>query len=101
MNVSFFSAHIGANQGIDNPAAIPDVQGWTVWKQSQTEIYIIKHDLGLTDPERQLHIVATPMDTETIIVVSSIESDQFTISTWAPGSIPKASAFMFIATYRP
>ena len=55
-----YSANIEENQGFNNPVPVADIEGWTVWKQQQTEIYVIKHNLGLTNPERQLHIVATP-----------------------------------------
>ena len=99
MSTSLFSAKIEANQGFDNPAEIPEIEGWTVWKQHQTEIYVIKHNLGLANPERQLHIVATPMESNTIIIIESIEADQFTISTWHPNGGSKDSPFMFIARY--
>ena len=97
MFTSLFSAHIEENQGFDNPVPISDIKGWTVWKQQQTEIYVIKHDLGLTDPKRQLHVVATPMEANTILVIESIENNQFTISTWLPSGGSKNSSFMFIA----
>ena len=96
-----YSANIKKNQGFDNPEPIADIEGWSVWKQQQTEIYIIKHELGLDNPERQLHIVATPMESNTIIIVESIEADQFTVSTWHPNGVSKNSSFMFIAVHNP
>lgn len=98
---TLFSAKIDSNQGFDNPTPIADLDGWTVWKQQQTEIYVIRHNLGLTNPGRQMHIVATPMDANTILVIESVERDQFTVSTWLPGPTSTDSAFMFIAVQRP
>lgn len=97
MFASLYTAHISKNQGFDNPAPIADIEGWTVWKQQQTEIYVIQHNMGLTDPLRQLHVVATPMESNTVLVIESMESNQFTISTWLPNGGSKSSAFMFIA----
>jgi hypothetical protein len=95
-----FSAKIEANQGFDSPEPIAGLNGWTVWKQSQTEIYVIEHNLGLSEPDRQLHIVATTMTTNTIVNIESIESNRFRVSTWLAGSAPApvATAFMFVAT---
>lgn len=100
MFISIYSAKIEANQGQVSPEPIIDIEGWTVWKQDQLEIYKIIHNLGLTNPERQMHVVATPMDTDTILIISNMESNQFTVSTWKPGAVAKESAFMFIATHR-
>jgi len=101
-NPAIYSAKIEEGQGFSNPEPIADISGWSVWKQEQTEIYVIKHNLGLADPDRQLHIVATPMELDTILVVERVESNQFTISTWtAQNSSPKDSAFMFIAVQHP
>ena len=97
-NPKIVSAKIESGDGFAAPVPIPDIEGWTVWKEHQTEIYKITHNLGLTDPERQMHVVATPMDFDTILVVQHIGSNDFIISAWGPGTTPKASAFMFIAT---
>jgi len=95
-----FSAKIEANQGRINPAQISEINGWTVWKMDQIELYIVKHNLGLTDPERQMHIVATPELPDTFLTITSVESNQFTVYTWGPNSALKDSAFMFIAALR-
>ena len=97
---TIFSARIEANQGFNAPAPILDIEGWTVYKSEQTEIYTITHNLGLSSPERQMHIAATPMDINTTLAIQDIGSNSFTISTWSSdNSLPKQSAFMFIATY--
>lgn len=97
MFTSIFSAHIEENQGFDNPEDIIDIEGWTVWKQQQSEIYLIKHNLGLTDPKRQLHVVASPTEENTILTIINMESDQFIISTRGLNGESKNSAFMFTA----
>ena len=96
-----YSANIEENQGFDNPAPIVEIDGWTVWKHQQTEIYVITHNLGLANPERQLHIVATPMEKDTVLIIESIESNQFTVSTWNIHGASKDSSFMFIAVHNP
>lgn len=95
-----FSAKIDAGQGYSAPAEIVNITGWTVYKSEQTEIYTITHNLGLSNPAGQMHIVATPMDINTQLIVQSVESNSFTISTWTSNSLDaKQSAFMFIAIY--
>ncbi len=110
-----FSATIAVNQGEthpdqgdNDPADIPEISGWKVLKPSGTiEFYKIIHNLGLTDPERQMHIVATPVATpdihNTILTIEHVGSNDFTISTGYPmppgdnSLMEKQSAFMFIA----
>jgi hypothetical protein len=91
----FFSAHVDGSQGFQNPEPLADIPGWTVWKKGQTEIYEITHNLGLVNPDRQMHIVATPMKPNIKLCVESVEKDHFTISTW--GNTSQSSSFMFIA----
>ena len=92
-----YSAVIEESQGFDNPEPIDGLEGWTVWKQSQTEIYLIKHNLGMTNPSHQLHLIAKPMNPDIILKIESNNSNQFVISTWLPGDMPAMTALMFCA----
>jgi len=94
-----FSARIPADAGFNTPQPIPGLPGWTVSKKQQTEIYVITHNLHLKDPAQQMHVVASPMDVNTVLIVQNVEHDSFTISTWTPNVAAKQSAFMFIAAY--
>ena len=99
-NPRIYSAKINAQAGFDSPEPIPGLPGWTVWKQQQTEIYKIQHNLGLTSPETQLHIVATAMEINTILILQNITSNDFVISIWTPNNqAPKQSDFMFMAAH--
>lgn len=105
-NPIIYSARIERDQGTttppdQTPEPIRDITGWAVWKHYQLEIYEIQHNLGLSEPEKQMHVVASPMENNTIVTVEEIESNGFTISTWSTAATPKASAFMFIAVHYP
>ena len=114
---TIFSASIAAHQGEtdpeqgeNDPANIPEINGWKVLRQGNDEFYKIIHNLGLTDPERQMHIVAIPVATpdthNTILTIEHVGSNDFTISTGFPmppgdnSLMAKQSAFMFIAVLR-
>ncbi|MCF6235986.1 MAG: hypothetical protein L3J70_06380 [Gammaproteobacteria bacterium] len=105
-NVKTYSAYIDKHQGFNSPEPIPNIEGWTVWKMEQTEIYKITHNLELTNPEHQLHIIATPMNANTILIIDSVASNEFTISTWRSDSgrlddrFTTASSFTFIAVQK-
>lgn len=91
-----YSANIGRNQGFDAPESIDGLNDWTVDKEGQTEIYNIHHNLGLSNPDRQLHIVATTrgLDGSAVeLLVAGNDSNSFTIITWA--------SFTFIAVLHP
>ena len=100
-NSRIFSANIAESEGFDTPAPIPSLPGWTVWKKGQTEIYVITHNLELSDPTRQMHIVATPKNYNAILSISSVDRNEFTVSTWNFNGATTRSAFMFIAIYYP
>lgn len=100
-NSRIFSANIAESEGFDTPAPIPSLPGWTVWKKGQTEIYVITHNLELSDPTRQMHIVATPKNYNAILSISSVDRNEFTVSTWNFNGATTQSAFMFIAIYYP
>lgn len=97
-----YSAKIEQQQGLDDPSPLPDIPGWYVEKLSQTESYHIVHNMNLSDPDRQLHIVVTPQEHGTFALVSVNQSNSFTITTWGTGQdpTPKDSAFMFVAVRR-
>lgn len=59
MTQLIFSGRVHAADGFDSPVPSQGPSGWTVYKEQQTEIYLITHNLGLTDPEGQLHITVT------------------------------------------
>ncbi|MBZ2168712.1 MULTISPECIES: hypothetical protein [Marinobacter] len=95
--VSLFSAKVNAGDGFDSPAPLADIPGWTVDKQSQTEIYVINHNLNLSSPDRDLHVVVTPMTPLCTAVVESLDANSFRVSTWTLGEAPTQTDFMFIA----
>lgn len=95
--LSLFSAKINGGDGFDSPAPIVDLPGWTVFKQQQTEIYVITHNLGLCDPDRDMHVVVTPMSPHCIAIVESLDENSFRVSTWRTNEAPMQSDFMFIA----
>lgn len=102
-----FSASIAVHQGDPDTVDIPEINGWKLSRPGMHEFYKITHNLGLTDPERQMHIVATPIATpdihNTILTIEHVGSNDFTISTGFPmppgdnSLMAKQSAFMFIA----
>jgi hypothetical protein len=101
-----YSGYIGAQQGFSAPAPFAGPPGWTVFKQQQTEIYVVQHNLALVRPEAQLHVTVTAHATFVLPVVS-VSSNSFTVSTWqlwagtpqAPA--PIQSDFMFVAVFYP
>lgn len=96
---TLYSAKVNAGDGFDAPAPLADISGWTVSKMEQTEIYKITHNLGLAEPERDLHVVATSMSAEATVVVSSLDADSFTISAWGEQTTPAQTDFMFFAVH--
>lgn len=100
-----YSARIEENQGFDAPEPIPEINGWSVFKQQNSETYIIQHNLGLSNPDRQLHIVAMPVGRpfgkfDRVLKLESNESNQFLITTWVwPELTTLTSAFTFIAVH--
>ena len=101
---TIFSAMIHAGAGFESPVPIEDIPGWTVDKQHQTGVYKIIHNLGLTNPLGQMHIVATPWRTNTFLTLTKVDSDYFVISSTAPNGGDggdRETDFMFIATYYP
>lgn len=88
-----YSAVIGANDGFDQPAPINGLPGWTVYKETQTEIYKITHNLGAI-----MNVVATPMSNNTVLAVGAVTANSFIVSSWnASADAPKSSAFTFVA----
>lgn len=96
---NLYSAKVNAGDGFDSPAPLADIPGWTVSKMGQTEIYKITHNLGLSVPERELHVVATSMSAEATVVVSSLDADSFTIAAWGDQTTPTQTDFMFFAVH--
>lgn len=93
------SAKIDAAQGADTPAPIADIPGWEVFKMEQTEVYEIRHNLGLSEPERDMHVTATSMTAGVAVVVSPLKENSFIVSAWGENQTPRQTDFMFIATY--
>jgi hypothetical protein len=92
-----YSAKVNAAEGFDSPAPLADIPGWTVFKQQQTEMYIITHNLNLPDPERDLHVVATSMNSAARVAIEYVKSDSFKISAWVDNMAPVQTDFMFVA----
>lgn len=95
--LSLFSAKIDGGEGFDSPAPVVDLPGWTVFKQQQTEIYVITHNLNLSDPNRDMHVVVTPMTPHCNAIVESLDENSFRVSTWTTNEAPMQSDFMFLA----
>jgi len=99
---AIYSGHITAQQGFSAPTSFDGPAGWTVFKQNQTEIYIVTHNLGLANPEHDLHIVATPKEPYRSLFIAA-GPNSFTVQCWqmwagveqAPA--PSATDFMFVA----
>jgi hypothetical protein len=92
-----FEGHIEQNQGFDAPAPVAGLPGWTVNKQQQTEIFIVRHGLGLADPAR-LQITATADDARYQAIVERNEADEFMIRTYDPANdAPAMTGFQFRA----
>ncbi|BES69258.1 hypothetical protein RE428_02760 [Marinobacter nanhaiticus D15-8W] len=96
---TLYSAKVNAGDGFDSPAPLADISGWTVSKMGQTEIYKITHNLGLSDPERDLHVVATSMSAGVDVIVSSLDENSFTCSAWGAETTPTQTDFMFVAVH--
>lgn len=94
---TIYSAKVNAGDGFDAPADLVDIPGWTVFKQLQTEIYLITHDLNLPDPPRDMHVVATSMTPGVQVVVERVEENSFTVSAWGESLVPVQTDFMFVA----
>lgn len=99
MKQIIFSGRVNANDGFNSPVPVHGPSGWTVDKKLQTEIYEITHNLGLTDPEEQLHVIVTAMKSGVVINVEDVTANSFRVSTWIGDTAPTDSDFMFIAVY--
>ena len=97
--ITIYSAKINAGEGHSSPSQLADIPGWTVFKMHTTEVYEITHNLNLSDPERDLHIVATSMNSDATVVIGNLKSNSFIVNTWAPDTAPIQADFMFIAKH--
>ena len=91
-----YSGYITENEGFNGPEPFAGPPAWTVDKMGQTEIFKIRHGLGLKKPSR-LRVVVTTVKSMTIANVESITADDFTISVWTLGSAPAMTGFHFVA----
>jgi len=96
---TIFSAKVNAGDGFSSPVPLADLPGWTVYKSEQTEIYIITHNLNLSNPERELHVVATSMDPRAHVVIGGLTANSFTVSAWTSDLAAIATDFMFVAVH--
>ncbi|SFM53630.1 hypothetical protein [Marinobacter zhejiangensis] len=99
-SMTLYSAAIQANEGFDSPVPVEGLPGWTVFKQQQTEIYVITHNLNLSNPGLEMQVVATSMSPQVRVVVQHVDPNSFTVSSWHDNSIPAQTDFMFIATHK-
>ena len=96
-----FIGCIGINDGFKSPEPIPGLPGWTVYKSEQTEIYEVIHNLGLTNPNEQLHVFIHTFNPDTHSEIQSA-GNSFTISTWLNDSGgATGSDLTFTAVYNP
>ncbi|WP_196159669.1 hypothetical protein [Reinekea sp. G2M2-21] len=83
MSKTIFSAKLNAVDGFNEPVPVQGIPGWTVFKKRQSEIYEVTHNLGLSHPELEFQVVATPMSDNARVVVESVDENSFTLSTWS------------------
>jgi len=96
-----YSGHVKADDGFAAPAAFDGPPGWTVFKSNQTEIYKITHNLHLTNPSKQLHVVLT-METLDVQAQIGQSADSFTLTTLkGPGHVAAQTNFTFVAVHYP
>jgi|GEM_PF-2544219 len=97
-----FSGHVAAGAGFTAPAPFDGPAGWTVFKNGQTEIYEIHHNLHLSNPAKQLHVVVTSMSALVLTTVQSLAADKFVISALTSDSgAATETDLMFTAIYYP
>ncbi|MBW0148956.1 hypothetical protein [Marinobacter arenosus] len=94
---AIYSAKVGAGEGFSSPAPLAGLAGWTVFKQQQTEIYEITHNLNLSNPESDMQVVATSMTPGVSVVVEAVNANSFRVSAWTSQLAPAETDFMFIA----
>ncbi|MBW4935857.1 hypothetical protein [Marinobacter sp. F4206] len=94
---AIYSAKVEAGDGFAAPAALAGLPGWTVFKQQQTEIYEITHNLNLNDPALDMQVVATSMTPGVSVVVESVDANSFRVSAWTSQLAAAETDFMFIA----
>jgi hypothetical protein len=90
---------LGKVRGFENPEPIEGLPGWTVWKEAQTEVYIVTHNLGLTNPGSQVELVAIPVDPEVRLEVFDIGANSFQLVAWKDvpgGPVPHATDILFV-----
>ena len=98
---TIYSGYIGENDGFSSPAPVIGPSGWTVFKSNQTEIYEVTHNLGLSHPKKQLHVVVQTMKNNVIADIQ-VDENSFIISTWLSDSGGSTNSdLMFIAAYYP
>ena len=94
-----YSGHIDANDGFSQPAPFAGPPGWTVYKMQQTEIFKVTHNLNLTNPKKQLHIVVTPCTSGILPAVTSHTANDFTITMLTAQNAAAQTDFSFVAIY--
>jgi hypothetical protein len=96
-----YSGHVNADDGFTNPAPFDGPAGWTVFKAQQSEIYKITHNLHLTHPSKQLHVVVMP-ETVNVGITISQSPDAFTLTARRhTDGATLATSFSFIAVHHP
>lgn len=97
-----YSGYIEENEGFVLPSLFKGPPGWTVYKSNQTEIYQVIHNLELSNPESQLHVVVQTIKHSTISAIDKLAKNDFTISTWlSPHEASVSTSLMFVAIYYP
>jgi len=96
-----YSGHINADDGFSAPFHFNGPPGWTVYKSNQTEIYKVTHNLHLTNPHRQLHVVVTTKEWGVDPQLGH-GADSFTITMMKmPQIAPAQTDFDFVAVHYP
>jgi len=96
-----YSGHINASDGFSAPVPFYGPPGWTVYKLQQTEIYRVIHNLHLTNPHKQLHVVVTTADFDVVPAVGHF-ADWFVVTTMKMPQLAAAQIdFDFVAVHYP
>ena len=96
-----YSGFVQEDQGFSAPVPFNGPPGWTVHKSNQTEIFRITHNLHLTDPDRQLHVVVTSKKWSVMPSVQKL-ADAFVVTMMVmPAQASSKTDFDFVAVYYP
>lgn len=78
----------------DTDIAIPELPGWTARKSSGRGIYVVTHNLHVSNPNN-ISITGIPLESNITVNVANVDSDSFSITAQKDGDEFSAN-FMFV-----